>query len=100
MLPSARWTSASTVGLPRESRISLPTIRTIVVKIIFSLCVLRVLLRVSASPRQNEVSTYNRNPTLCDIVAVRPIHVRIEPDRAGVGHLRPGVDNGAANPAV
>src|SRR3954463_1830791 len=31
MLPSARYTSASTVGFPRESRISLPAMRTIVV---------------------------------------------------------------------
>src|SRR5258708_10718964 len=96
-LPSARNTSASTVGLPRESRISRPAIFTILV---IGSC----QIKKSSSPECARylilLRGYDHDTGLGYGIAGGAVGIGVKSDGAGFGDLSSGVYNGAADAAV
>src|ERR1041385_4064785 len=105
MLPSARYTSASTVGFPRESRISLPS--TFVIVIFFRSRSFRCKDYSLAGcgsdrsrARQQTISCHNRNSAIGHVIACGAGGCGVEADLARIGNLHTGVNDGTADPAV
>src|SRR5579864_4105447 len=84
MLPSARYTSDSTVGLPRESRISLPTTLAIAIKGVTPILYLR----------------HHHDAGVGHLVALGPIRFQVVTDDARFRNFHIGVNDGSPDPAI
>src|SRR5438034_779418 len=96
-LPSARIISASTVGFPRESRISIPEILAIVTP-----CSLSVIGSGELSSRSGGgfCPAHDNDPAFGDVISLPAVFLQIEADDARLGKVHTRVNDGPPDAAV